>query len=261
MMALGFRVARWLEWSGEWNGPIPFLPISKIRFCEICIVAGSIMSVSVGPWLAAACGAVTVSVCRARNRKRAVVSLILLVALLGEPIYGSFKKFVSVNPDVAQAAGERLQEDAAYRNKLIPLYTPVVEERPAWGWGRNAVPVLEGMASIDNAYLAVALTYGLYAMGMLVALFIWPPIRLAIFSFPLNRNDPRALAAFSMIGIYVLNAVVDCTGSGGGPPWRFLFIIAGWSTALLVQPTPRVVEQGVKSWPPQTQIGFRRVMM
>ena len=86
MMAIGFRVARWLEWSGAWNSRMRFLPISKIRFCELWIVAGSIMSLSVGPWLGAACGALIISVCRAHNRRRAVVSLILLIAFFGAPI-------------------------------------------------------------------------------------------------------------------------------------------------------------------------------
>jgi hypothetical protein len=261
MMAIGFRIVRWLEWSGEWNSPMRFLPISKIRFYELCIAAGSFMSLSVGPWLAAGCGAVTISICRAHNRTRAILSLIILIALFGGPIYSSFTKFVSIDPRLAAESGDRLQEDSAYRNMLIPVYIPVVEERAAWGWGRNGVPVVDGMASIDNAYLAVALTFGLYAMGMLVALFIWPPIRLAIFSFPLDRTDPRALAAFSMIGIYVLNAVVDCTGSGGGPPWRFLFIVAGWSAATLTATASQVIELKAAKSKPGTEFGFRKVMV
>src|SRR5271170_2334345 len=88
MMAFGFRIARYLEWNGVWSDRMRFLPISKIRFCEIWIAAGSIMSLSVGPWIGAACGAVVVSVFRARNRTRALVVLVLLIAFVGAPIYG-----------------------------------------------------------------------------------------------------------------------------------------------------------------------------
>jgi len=49
MMALGFRIVRWLEWNGAWSDRMRFLPMSKIRFCELWIAAGSIMSLSVGP--------------------------------------------------------------------------------------------------------------------------------------------------------------------------------------------------------------------
>ena len=116
------------------------------------------------------------------------------------------------------------------------------------------------MSSIDNAYLFTALTFGVYAVVMQVVLFVLPPILLGIFSLPLGRRDPRALAAFSMIGFYVLNAVMDCTASGGGTPWRLLFIITGWSAALLNAPTPEVAVETVWLWP-RTQLGFRRVMV
>ena len=98
------------------------------------------------------------------------------------------------------------------------------------------------------------------AMVLQVVLLVLPPILLGIFSLPLGRSDPRALAAFSMIGIYVLNAVMDCTASGGGTPWRLFFIIAGWSAALLNAPTPEVAVETVWLWP-RKQVGFRRVMV
>ena len=266
MMGIGFRIARWLEWNGVWNDRIRSLPISKIHFCELWMVAGAIMSVSVGPLLAAACGAMIVSVCRAQNRKRAIVLLILLIAVVSQTLYPAFKAYVSVDPAVAHASGDQLQEDSAYRNKLVPLYIPVIEERPTWGWGRNSFPVMDGMGSIDNGYLFTALTFGVYAMALQVALYLAPPILLFIFSLPLSRRDPRALAAFSMIGIYTLNAVMDCTASGGGTPWRLFFTIAGWSAALLHAPAPAIEEinleeiNAVRSFA-RTQFGFRRVMV
>lgn len=261
MMALGFRLARWLEWSGVWNERMRFLPISKIRFCELWIAAGSIMSLSVGPWLAAACGVVIISVCRAHNRKRAIVSLLLAIAVVGGPIHTSFMNYVSVDPLEAQASGDQLREDSAYRRLLIPLYIPVVEERPTWGWGRSGFPVINGMWSIDNGYLLTALTFGLYALCLQVALFVCPPIQLAMFSFPLSRSDPRALAAFSMIGIYLVNLVMDGTAAGGGVQWRLLFIIAAWSGALLNATAPAIVELEAARLSTRAQFGFRRVMI
>jgi len=262
MMAFGFRIARWLEWTGEWNDRMLFLPISKIRFCELCIVGGSIMSLSIGPWMGAACGAVAVAVLRAPNRKRAIISLVLIVGLIGVPSFTAFKRYISVDPAIARATGDRIQEDSAYRSLLLPLYIPVVEERATWGWGRNEFPVINGMGSIDNAYLLVALMWGVYALAIFVAMCIWPPIRLAIYSLPLRRDDPRAVAAFTLIGIFVLNTFENFEGSGGGIPWRFLFVLAGWSTALLSQTVPQVVElKAAKALPRTQQAGFRRVMV
>jgi hypothetical protein len=261
MMVIGFRVARWLDWSGVWSEPLGFLPVSKIRFCEFWIAAGSVMALSVGPFLGAACGAIVISVFRAQNRKRALVSLILLISLVGPPAYRAFDDYVSVDPAAARASGDGLQEDSAYRRMLIPLYLPIVEERPAWGWGRSGFPVLDTMYSIDNAYLFTALTFGVYATILLVALMVWPAVRLTIFSLPLHPSDPRALAAFTMIGIYILNAVMDCTGSGGGTPGVLLFIVTGWTAALLSARTQEFAEiEAVPSWQ-RNQVGFRKVMV
>ena len=162
------------------------------------------------------------------------------------------------------AAADVLQEDAAYRNKLIPVYMPVVEERPTWGWGISGFPVVDGMWSIDNGYLFMALTWGVYALAIMVALFVWPPIRLAMFSFPLSRSDPRALAAFSMIGIYVLNAIMECTAAGGGAPWSLLIMVTGWTATLLKAAAPEVAVEEVRSSPrtqSRAQSGLRRVMV
>ena len=193
---------------------------------------------------------------------RAIVSLVLLIALFGGPIYTAFMDYVSVDPLAAYASGDRLQQDSAYRNMLLPLYIPVVEESPTWGWGRNGCPVLRRMWSIDNTYLFTALTFGLYAMFLQVILFVWPPIRLLVFSLPFRRSDPRALAAFTMIRIYVMNVVIDATAAGGGAPWTFLLIIAGWNTALLTGARSEATEiEAVTVVTPQRiQVAFRRVM-
>ena len=261
MMAFGFRIARWLEWNGVWSDRMRFLPIRKIRFCELWIAAGSIMSLSLGPWIGAACGAVVVSVFRAHNRKRAVLSLVLLIAFVGAPIYERFNAYVSVVFEVAHKSGDQLQEDAAYRTKLVTVYTPLVEERPTWGWGRNGIPVVDGMKSMDNDFLLVALTFGLYALCLRVALFVWPAIRLGIFCLHLSHTDPRALAAFSIIGIYVINVVVARTVSGGGASLLFMYIMAGWSSALLNATTPKIEQIDAVQSLPRTQFGFRRVMV
>ena len=122
------------------------------------------------------------------------------------------------------------------------------------------------MKSIDNDYLLEALTFGLYALFLRVALFVWPAIRLGIFSLPLSRTDPRALAAFCIIGICVINVVIARTVSAGGATLLFMFIIAGWSSALLDAPpeiatTPDIARIDAGRSSPRTQFGFRRVMV
>lgn len=264
MMAVGFRIARWLEWRGAWSERfVAFLPLSKIRICELGIIAGSIMSLSVGPWLGAVCGSLSVAVCRAQQRGRALAALVLIIVVVGLPGYSSFQSYVSVDAAVARATGDRLQEDSIYRHKLIPLYVPIVEEKPAWGWGRNGFPVLEGMVSIDNGYLLTALTFGLCALGLILVFFLWAPLRLSLFGLPLPRSDPRTLETYTLIGIFIMLAVTNATASvtAGTTEWRFFFLVAGWTATLLNAPAPAAAKVGAARDRPLPQFGFRRVMV
>ena len=230
VMVFGFRIARWLDWSALWTERMRFLPIGRVRFCELAIITGSFMTLSVGPWVAAAGGALIVSIFRASNRKRAVVVLLFITLIVGPSVYSAFEAYVSVDRSVAETG---LQEDSAYRNELMPLYVPIVEQRPALGWGRNTWPVLNGMTSIDNAFLLMALTFGLYALGVFVVILLWPPIWLCRLGLRLPSDHPAALAAYTLTAIFILTIIVLGTGCLGDENARFLFLITGWSAGLL----------------------------
>ena len=260
-MAIGFRVARWLEWTGSWKNHFRFLPISTIRLCELWIVAGSIMSLSVGPWLGTLCGVAIVSVCRARNRRLAIASLIVAVILVAGPINSRFEKFISADPQIKTGTIDQLQEDSAYRSQMIQLYIPLIEERPNWGWGINEVPALSGITSIDNDYILTAVVFGVYALLFKVALLVWPLVRLPIISFPLRPDDPRASAAFSLMGIYVLLLFVLGTVSFGSTDGLLFILISGWSAALLGTPGYKVREVEPTVLQPTTKLAFKRVMV
>jgi hypothetical protein len=84
-------------------------------------------------------------------------------------------------------------------------------ERPTSGWGRNGIHLLEGMASIDNAYLQVALTFGVYALGLSLAILVWTPIRLIVFGAKFPNDSPEHLNAYTLLAIYVLIAISRAT--------------------------------------------------
>jgi hypothetical protein len=259
MMAIGYRLARWLEWTGQWSERFWVLPISKVRFCELCIVLGSILTISVGPWLGAAGGAVVIAAFRAVNRKRAMTLLILAFSVLFLPLYSAVHDFVSVDPLQAMNAGNAFQEDSAYRGKLVPLYLPLVEERPTWGWGRNGIPVLEGMASIDNAYLHVALTFGVYALGLLLAILVWTPIRLIIIGAKFSKDSPEDLNAYTLLAIYILIAISSATVWLGLQTEIFFFILTAWSDRLVLGQSSEVTSVNSAVEMP-VHFAFRRVM-
>lgn len=263
MMAVGYRIARWLDWNGTWSDRMWFLPISKIRFCELWIVAGSIMTISVGPWLGWSGGAVALFICRARNRRRASALVLLVIVVVCPLVYSAFNAYTSVDRFEAMAKGDKLQEDAAYRRELLPLYIPVVEARPTWGWGVASFPAINGMPSIDNGYLWTALTFGLYALGLWVAILVWSSIRLCAFGLRLPRGDPAALAAFSLMAIYVIVAIENLEGAipSGAQVATFFFLVTGWSAALLKSEAGKVVEVEAEAPQLRPQFAFRKVMV
>jgi|SRR5215469_6641714 len=260
MMAIGYRLARWLDWTGQWSERMWSLPISKVRFCELWLVLGSIMTISVGPWVAAAGGTMVVGAFRARNRKRALTLLALATALLLLPVYSAVHDYVSVDPLAADAAGNYLQEDSAYRGKLLPLYLPLVEERQAWGWGRNGHPVLDGMTSIDNAYLNIALTFGVYALGLFVLLLIWTPIRLIIFELKSRGDSPAASAAYSLLAIYATIAIACATVWLGGQTEIIFFLLVASSDSLVSKQSSDLTSTDSALETPD-QFAFRKVMI
>jgi hypothetical protein len=203
ILVAGHRLTRWLDWSGSWPGNVPFLPISKVRFCELWIVAAIVMTLCRGPWVGACVAALAVALGRARNRKRAFALAMIAIALLALPVYYAVKSYVSVSPG---AAVSESQETAAYRRELLDKYVSVVEQRPAWGYGRD-FPRDSTMSSIDNYYLLLALTHGVYALLALLMLFSWMLARLARFSASRPCDDPSGSLALTLLGVYLAFAV------------------------------------------------------
>src|SRR5277367_1755623 len=68
ILADAYRIARWLEWTHNWPGNVSLLSISKVRFCELAFLIGSLMTISRGPWIGAAVAAVLVMLLRAPHR-------------------------------------------------------------------------------------------------------------------------------------------------------------------------------------------------
>ena len=239
MLAVGYWFTRWLEWTGKWPGKMPLLPISKIRFSQLLIIGGCLMTISRGPWIGAILAVLVVWLCRSRD-KQALALNVFVLALIALPIYWAFTSYVSVSRN--QSASET-QESAAYRHELIEKYIVIVEERPTWGWGftddprgGQAFPIVDGMGSIDNHYLLLALWHGEYALALMVMILVWTPIRLLIFGSRRSPDDPDGLLAFALAGVFITFAVSIGTAWLGGQTQPMLFMVVGWSEGLLLAP-------------------------
>jgi hypothetical protein len=252
VFAIAYRFTRWLEWSNLWPGNVGWLPISKVRFCEVCIVAGSVMTISRGPWVSAAVAALVVAIFRARRRITLIVLLMTAISLLGPPLYSATHSYVTTS------GGDETQRSAEYRSELMDEYVAIAEERPVWGWGSQGFPTISGMESVDNQYLLDALTNGMYSLAVLMALLLWTPVQLAKFAWPRTRKDPVTILAVTMLGIYLIFVVSLTTNWLGGQPQNLLYLVAGWSTTLLRTPATLSVRTATPAATASHQ--FARVM-
>jgi hypothetical protein len=267
ILAFAYRTARWLEWTGEWHGSvpvlghIPFLSMSKARFCEIAVVVGSLMTISRGPWLGAGMAAVIMMLIRVRHRTYVTLLAFFAALIVAVPIYYASSSYVSLDRFDGQ---NEAQESAAYRREMIEQYIVVAEERPQWGWGASETgqglyPRVENMDSIDNHYLLMALISGMYSLAAMVLILLWVPARLLGFGLRNVRDDPATSLAVTLLGSFILFAIAISTSWLGAQTQPLLFIIAGWSEALLLAPS--FVTAKVPVPVREVSYGFERVMV
>ena len=246
VMALAYRLARWLQWGGHWQrrfAHLPWLPWSKAQVIAATLLIGSAMTIARGPWLGALIGAAPAMVGRARNRRR-LLGIAAALLLAGVPL-----GWVGMNAYLEVAPGAEMtmsQESALYRKVLIEKYVDIAIEHAALGWGRITWPKVPGMSSIDNYFLLLALMHGVVALALLVALFLWQGARL----MARGMVEPRGAnsLAFTFVGMLLVVLVSVVTVYLGEQVLPILFLIFGWSEAWLQQaraPAPGSVARRV----------------
>lgn len=257
ILLVGYRLARWLEWSGYWRRRVPFFGVSAVRFCEVCIAAGAAMTVARGAWLGAVMGSLVVLVGRARDRLRTLAVTLAVILVVGPPLYWGVRSYLSPAPSQAIPLSE---QTATYRLDLLIDYLPIVEQRPTLGYGRNAAPVVNGMWSTDNHYLLIALTNGIYALALWIAVLAWMLTRLLRFGLQRLSDDPRGSLATTLAGACTLYAVALSTVWLGGQNGPLLYMIWGWGEGLLLSPALAVEHATERSLSRAVVFPFERVM-
>jgi hypothetical protein len=233
IFAAGYRLQRWLEWSGAWKGAVQFgsLRLTKARVVTLGIAGGLFMTMCRGPWLGAMAAAAALAFARARNRRRAVAILVAVTILGGIPAAVGFKSYISVT---RLGATTTAQESAVYRKELIQQYIDIALRKETWGWGRNTWPRLPGMPSIDNHYLLLALMHGLIALGFFVAIFPWMAVRLARCGLRSTPDDDARLLAYTLLSLYVGYSIAIATVFLGTQAVQLFFILTGWAEGLIL---------------------------
>jgi hypothetical protein len=262
IIIVGYRIQRWLEWGGYWEPTFKYLrwlKIPKARLMTLGIAMGILMTLVRGPWAGGVAGVAIAMIGRAKNRRKAMVSLCAVIILIGIPAGASFYSYASVGRANAKSDS---QETAAYRIELIEKYIDTALQRSALGWGRNTWPRVEGMPSIDNYYLLLALMHGFIADGFLLAIFLTMIYRLIRFEM---RGPPvlavRNSLGFTLAAIYLGIGVTIATVYMGLAVTPVFAIITGWSEGYLLSNRRSLSVAGpVAQQAPVAAFAFRRVV-
>ena len=234
VLAVAFRLQRWLEWSGQWEPcfrGLTWLRVSKARLITLVIIGGIIMTMVRGPWLGGIIGACLTAVGRTRYRQRALLAIAGVIIIVGIPAASSFYAYASVGRAHAKTAS---QETAAYRMELLDKYVTTALKQPVWGYGRNTWPKNPTAPSIDNYYLLLCLMHGMIALGLLLTIMVTMTFRLVRFEmrspviYPLGSS-----LGFTLAGIFVVYLVTIATVYMGLQTIPVFAIITGWSEGYL----------------------------
>jgi len=224
LFGVGVLLQVWLHAGRHWRNR----HFSLLLLCMLCM--GSLMTLSRGPWIGLAAGLGCMLVGFSRDRRRAVVTLAVLLVFLGLPAMLALRDYVAV--DLADA-GSEMQANAAYRREIFDLYTPTLMQRPWLGWGVGGWPTVRNRESVDNQYLLMSLDHGLLTTGVFVLLLGSALVRLLRHGLVRKgRLDDGRLAI-------TLLAAILCVGVSIGTVWLgaqtmpLLFLLLGWAESVL----------------------------
>jgi O-Antigen ligase len=257
IFAVAYRMQRWLQWNGYWEGRLKWLPLGAARFITYAIAAGGAMTLCRGPWIGAFFGMIAILLGRAANRRLALTVILALVLVVGTPAYVGFKAYVSVGRAGAKSVS---QETAAYRKELLDKYIAIAEEHAAFGWGRNGWPRVPGMPSIDNYYLLLSLMHGVTALALLLSVFIWMIARLGRYGWARPWSSPSGSLAFSLLGAYLAAMVSIATVYLAMQAVQVLFLMTGWAEGLVLGRGDQAAQSRKDTVAAAPPTRFKRVM-
>ena len=247
VMAIGFRVSRWLQWSKHWERRFRRwhpLGMSKGRIISLGLLFALFLSLSRGPWLAAACGAFF---CAAARKKSPSHSLVVRLTLVGVLILAGWSFLQWYVHNVSQGF-----DTIEYRWKLWRLYREHVFAKPWFGWGVVDWPVIGMQRSVDNYYLYLTVSFGIPASILMMSIMGWITSRTFIRCLMGRVIKPLgSKLAFTLFSIHAI--VIVCVGT----VWmdsqllQIYFLVVGWSEGYLLSKkelyrTPRIKESTIE---------------
>ncbi len=223
-----------------------------VRGCILTSVAGGLfMSQSRGPWVGVGLALIFVLFTRIFSAGKAALAFLAFVAIFGVGAY--FVAEIYTNASLRTASTEA-QRNAVYRRELLTSYTPIVEERPSFGWGITTYPTINGQQSIDNEYLLLMVTEGFFGLGIFLTILVGTGARLLQF---MGRSLEPAdrLLVFAHLSVLIGLVTAVTTVYMGEQVVALFFLFVGWVQGM--QPA----RAGATAWRAvAAQPRFRRVL-
>ena len=235
IMAVAYRLQRWLQWSDAWPPKIKQLAwipwLTPAQLFTLMIFGGVLSTLGKGQWLAGIIAAGIVIIGRSKKRMAAMMAVIAVMVFVGIPLLIAFLKYASVGR--ANAVDDN-QETAAYRYELVTEYMDIAHEKLWWGWGLMKWPVIRGFESIDNHFLLTYLNHGVIAVTLLLVIMFGMMGRLIIYGMSQPPTEPRGSSlAFTLAAIYLMYFIAVATVAMMYQSCTLFFLITGLSDAYL----------------------------
>lgn len=260
LFSTGLLLQLWLVGTRGWDSSKVLSSFGSRRkplYISLAVLLGLFMTQSRGPWIGCAFGLIVASIGFARNRKRAAVLLLSLLAAAVTFTSITLDKYT--NTDETKTT-DRDQLNASYRRELITIYTPLVEEGGLFGWGSpqslgdGTAGYVKNMASIDNSYLFVAMWQGYAGVVLFVGMILLTVIHLIRLCITL-RNRDDIMFAYCMLGCVVAMGFTATTVALIDPMMQVWYLLMGWACSI----RPTLTEQDELTPVAAERFAFQRV--
>jgi hypothetical protein len=237
----------WLRHVSKDASPFGWEFIRKSYYAQGCIFLCLLLTQSRGPLLGGIVSVMVAQIARFKRKWLAAGVVFLILAAGATAAYTYSQRLASqTNVELDEAT-----QSAAYRTVLIDLYKNIAEQGGWFGWGTMTWPRVQSHKSIDNHYLFLWVTNGLFGLIMfsLICLdTLWSLGRFAARS----RNREDILFAFSLLGAMIGVLLCIVTVFMSAQFIALFFLVVGWTQSLQRSDSDLPLPQTVQGdWRPQ----------
>ncbi len=238
--------------AGEGLGKIPSW-IERFHVPGVLLFVYLLATQSRGPLIAVAAAWVVLQLSKFKNR---ILALFFVAILLGTAGYWGYVHFLRyTNVSSSAEIVDEMQGSAVYRRQMNELYQPIAQRGGWFGWGILSHPMIQGMASIDNEYLLVQLSYGTAGFVLFLLIAAETFRRLVSQLWKRQAESDQAFAISLMSALAVFWIAIYTVYMGEQLP-QIAFLLIGWSRSIVPsEPVPEALSEAATS----SKFAFKRV--